>query len=271
MYRIIKNILRINAIEIVKEEPDIMTENTPLMGTPKRREWIINPAQEGFEVRYHIKKQLYRGESPFQRIDVIENESFGKLLFLNDDLQIAESDGHLYNEAMVGPLRKKKGMNDILILGGGDGGVAMEALTLKPKHVTMVDIDEMVVKVAKDFFPNFHKNIFANKKVTTTIEDAYAFLDNDHAYDAIIYDLTMHPEEFMNIDRETFLGEIFGKIKKNLRKKGVVSLQCSSEFDTETLQIVYALLKKYFTNVQFNKILIPSYCVRWVFASAEKK
>lgn len=268
MYRIIKNIFRTNDLEVVEVAQEGEIEAPPVLA---RREWIINPSQEGFEVRYHIKKQLYRGESTFQRIDVIENESFGKLLFLNDDLQIAESDGHLYNEAMVAPLKKKKGMNDILILGGGDGGVAAEALTLKPKQITMVDIDEMVVKVSKDFFPNFHKNSFGNKKVKVVIDDAFAYLDNDHQYDAIIYDLTMHPEEFMNIDRESFLDELFSKVKKNLRKKGIVSLQCSSEFDTETLRVAYVLLKKHFSNVQFNKILIPSYCVRWVFGSGEKK
>ena len=272
MYRIIKNIFRINREEIFGEvEESVTMQDVELALKEKRPEWIVNPSKEGFEVRYRITKQLYAGVSEYQKIDIIENENFGRMMFLNNDAQIAESDGYLYNEAMVAPLRKKKGMHDILILGGGDGGVAMEALKLKPKHITMVDIDGMVVKVAKDFFPNFHKNIFANKKVTTVIEDAYAFLDNDHTYDAIIYDLTMHPEEFMNIDRDAFLDAIFGKIKKNVRKKGIVSLQCASEFDTETLHTAYRLLKKHFTKVRFSKIFIPSYCVRWVFASAEVK
>lgn len=237
----------------------------------KYQGWIINPSREGFEVRYYINKRLYAGVSDYQKIDIIENENFGRMMFLNNDAQIAESDGYLYNEAMIAPLTNKKGMRDIAILGGGDGGVAAEALKLKPKHITIVEIDEAVIRAAKDYFPDFHKNVFANKKVKIVIDDVYKFLEETRAYDAILYDLTMCPEEFINIDRDAFLNSIFGKIKKNLRKKGTVSLQCASEFDVETLRVAHKLLKKHFTKIRFAKIFIPSYCARWVFASAEAK
>lgn len=272
MYRLIKNIFRINREEIIREtvESIAIQDVKPLL-KEKYLEWIVNPGREGFEVRYHIGKQLYAGISDYQKIDIIENENFGRMMFLNNDAQIAESDGYLYNEAIVAPLIKKKGMRDIAILGGGDGGVAAEALKLKPKNITIVEIDEAVIRAAKDYFQNFHKNVFANKKVKVVIDDVYQFLEKKRVYDAILYDLTMHPEEFINIDRDVFLDDIFGKIKKNLRKKGIVSLQCASEFDAETLRVAHKLLKKHFINVRFNKIFIPSYCVRWVFASAEVK
>jgi spermidine synthase len=255
MYKIIKNIFRINREEVFGEIAESVTtiQDVKLEFKEKHPEWIVNPGKEGFEVRYYINKQLYAGVSNYQKIDIIENENFGRMMFLDNDAQIAESDGYLYNEAMVAPLVKKKGMRDIAILGGGDGGVAAEVLKLKPKQITIVEIDEAVIRAAKEFFPNFHKNVFANKKVKVVIDDVYKFLDETHTYDAILYDLTMRPGEFMNIDSNTFLDTVFGKIKKNLRKKGIVSLQCASEFDTETLRAAHKLLKKHFIILNLSK------------------
>ncbi|MEK7149879.1 MAG: methyltransferase [Patescibacteria group bacterium] len=263
MFRIIKNLFPFNRAEI--------SENKTLTVQKSSEKWITNPGQEGFEVRYRIKKLLYHGASRFQTIDVIEHENFGRMLFLNNDAQIAESDGQLYNDALVDPLVGKKDMRNIAILGGGDGGVLATALALKPKSVTMVEIDEEVMRVAKEFFPNFHKNAFSHKNARIVVDDVYNFLDKLQIYDAIIYDLTMHPEEFMNINREVFLDSLFAKIRRNLRKEGMLTLQCSSEFDADTLRVTHTVLHKYFTKVNFTKVFIPSFCAHWIFASAEAK
>ena len=95
MYRIIKNIFRINREEIFGEvEESVTMQDVELALKEKRPEWIVNPSKEGFEVRYHISKQLYAGVSEYQKIDIIENENFGRMMFLNNDAQIAESDGY---------------------------------------------------------------------------------------------------------------------------------------------------------------------------------
>ena len=45
---------------------------------------------------------------------------------------------------------------DLLILGGGDGALLHELLKEKPKFVTMVDIDEAVMRACKEHLRSRH-------------------------------------------------------------------------------------------------------------------
>jgi spermidine synthase len=238
----------------------------------KHADWITGFSMTGLELRYHIKKKIFEKRSKYQKIDIIENEHFGRMLFLDNDLQIAESDVHLYNQAMVSPiLESKKEIDDVLILGGGDGGVAQQLLKHDIGEITIVDIDEDVIKASKKFLKKICRNAFRSDKVKVVIQDAYKFLDKKKKYDAIIYDLTMHPEAFIKMDREKYLSKVFRKISKSLKDDGIVTMQCCAELDKETLKMVKRILNKYFTDIKFNTVFIPSYCVNWIFASAKSK
>ena len=49
----------------------------------------------------------------------------------------------------------------------------------------------------------------------------------------------------------------------------MVTMQCCSEFDQETRELVKDLLTLYFKNVSFTKTFIPSFCENWIFAAAQ--
>jgi S-adenosylmethionine decarboxylase proenzyme len=238
----------------------------------KQKEWITSFSGAGFEVKYHIDKHLLSKRTKYQQLDIIDNSSFGRMMFLDKDLQIAESDIHAYDVAMVLPIIERKNkFEKVAILGGGDGGVLREVLKYKPKAAYMVEIDEEVIKAAKKFMPGVCKNAFQSRRAHIIIDDANKFLDEKHGFDAVIYDLTMHPEAITNVDRTVFLTQIFSKIKSNLNKKGMVSMQCCAEFDTETQKLLKKILPKYFKNLVFKTAFIPSFCENWIFASAEVK
>ena len=57
-----------------------------------------------FIIHYYIKKDILNKKSKYQQIDIIDNDLFGRMLFLNGDIQIAEKDAAIYNKAMVAPL-----------------------------------------------------------------------------------------------------------------------------------------------------------------------
>ena len=236
----------------------------------KQNDWITSTSRYGFETRYQINKILLSKKTEYQHIDIIENKSFGRMLFLDKDLQIAETDAFVYNSNMILPLLDAKSrLNKVLILGGGDGGVLYECLKYSPKSVMLVDIDNEVIRASKKYLHKICRNAFENPKVKIIIDDANKFLENNKGFDAIIYDLTMYPESISRKDQTTFLDEIFLKIKKSLNKNGIVSLQCCSEYDIETLRLLKKILSKYFTNVNFRKYFIPSFCENWIFASAQ--
>ena len=237
-----------------------------------QKEWITNFSGSSFEIKYHVDKTLLSKKTKYQHIDIIENSNFGRMMFLDKDLQISEKDFDIYNKNMVSPIIERKNrFEKVAVLGGGDGGVLREVLTYKPKSASLVEIDEEVIKAAKKYMPMVCKKAFESRKAKIIIADANKFLEEDHGFDAIIYDLTMHPEAITNLDRTVFLSQFFLKIKNNLNKNGVVSMQCGAEFDIETKKLLKKILPKYFKNIIFKTSFIPSFCENWIFASAEVK
>ncbi len=237
-----------------------------------RTNWITDDnSAAGFDVRYRVDGELFFGISKYQDIRVIENRDFGRMLFLDNDLQIAERDAHLYNEAMVSPLRERgAALSSVAILGGGDGGVLYELLKLNPVRVAVIDIDEEVIRVARTYLESVCHCAFEDSRAEVVIADVFEYLDGSHAFDAMIYDLTMHPESFIAMEREEYLDRLFVKMKENLKSGGVVSLQCASEYDFGTIALVEQLLNRHFSSVHLTKKLIPSYGSRWMFASCVK-
>lgn len=237
----------------------------------KQKSWVFESSLKGWGVRYHAKKVLLSTKTQYQQIDIIENDDFGRMLFLDRDLQVAEKDSHIYNQSLIAPLStKRNNLRTVAILGGGDGGVLRELLKLKPQSVFLVEIDEGVIAYSKKFIPSISKKAFNNPKVKIVISDANKFLKDHDDFDAIILDLTMHPETFTQQPQTYYLRQIFSRIYDCLAKGGTLSLQCCSEFDYETLKLVKRNMTKYFKDITFTKSFIPSFCENWIFASARK-
>ncbi|MEJ5305530.1 MAG: adenosylmethionine decarboxylase [Ignavibacteria bacterium] len=238
----------------------------------KQDDWLTSRSEYGFEVKYHIQKILYSNKSSYQFIDVIENEHFGRMLFLDKDLQISEVDSEHYSHAMIDPvLQKKKKLKNVLILGGGDGGLLNFLLKHNPEKVTLVEIDEEVIKVSKKYLKKICGNSFNDKRVNLLIQDALQYLQSTRdKYDVLLYDLTMHPESFIKVEREKFLNDVFYHISRILNPKGIATFQVGSEYDKLTLRLVQKLLKKHFKQVNYSLHFLRSYCERWVFADVLK-
>lgn len=231
----------------------------------------FTPNGRAFDVKYHAKKHIFSKKSRYQQIDIIENENFGKMLFLDKDIQVTEKDADVYNKALVEPvIAQKKIIGKAAILGGGDGGVLCELLKHDPENVFLVDIDKEVVEASRKFLRPVCKKSFSDRRVRVVIKDANKFLETNSGFDAVIYDLTLHPELITKTGRDEFLEKLFFKIGRSLNRGGVISMQCCSSFDKEALELIKKILSKNFRNVRFKEIFIPSFCEYWVFASAVK-
>jgi spermidine synthase len=194
------------------------------------------------------------------------------MLFLNGDMQIAEEDADIYNRSLVLPLVEARGrLNQVAILGCGDGGVLYELLRHKPKKVVVVDIDEEVIKTSKRFLRSICGKAFNDPRVEVIINDANQFLKTNHGFDAIIYDLIDHPESLAGVSQAAFFNNILLKIRNSLNQNGMMSMQCCSELDFETLKLLKKILPKYFRDISFRQSLIPSFGGNWIFASARVK
>ncbi|XP_013379057.1 spermine synthase [Lingula anatina] len=96
-------------------------------------------------------KVVYETNSSWQNIKIMHSRELGNVLVLDDDVSIGESDS-IYTQTLLGlgtTKRENYEGKEILILGGGDGGILHELLKENPKHVTMAEVDEEVIKTCR--------------------------------------------------------------------------------------------------------------------------
>ena len=115
-------------------------------------------------VEYNWTKLLFSQRSPYQLVEIYATKDFGNCLVLDGFINLAESDlsytrnlmchGKQDYKVIYGAIQETGNIlsfqdKEVLILGGGDGTLLYELLKEKPKFVTMVDIDEMVITACK--------------------------------------------------------------------------------------------------------------------------
>lgn len=138
---------------------------------------------------------LYSEQSPFQKIEVFEHEIFGRILTLDDLVQASHADEFMYHEMAVHVplLGRKREAAEVLIVGGGDGGILREVLRHDfVSRVVMVEIDERVVEISKEYL-GIHGD-YNDPRVELIIGDAADYMRSARArgdtFDLIILDLS---------------------------------------------------------------------------------
>uniref|UniRef100_A0A2K5L9N9 PABS domain-containing protein n=1 Tax=Cercocebus atys TaxID=9531 RepID=A0A2K5L9N9_CERAT len=87
---------------------------------------------------------VYDEDSSYQNIKILHSKQFANILILSGDVNLPESD-LLYTWAIMGSGKEDYTGKDVLILGDKRGGILCEIVKLKPKMVTMVELDQMVI------------------------------------------------------------------------------------------------------------------------------
>ena len=83
-----------------------------------------------------------------QHIEILDLEQFGKSLFIDNELQVASKDEHLYSSTFVNSsLKLSKAKDKTAIIGGGDGGVARECISKDFNSIDWFELDPEVVEV----------------------------------------------------------------------------------------------------------------------------
>lgn len=162
-------------------------------GSPHRIErnvWFTDKDDsQALSLRYN--EVLFNETSPFQQVRVFDTPAFGKMLAINNMVMCTERDEAHYHEMIVHPaMQLAKKAENILVIGGGDGGTIREVLKYpQVKSVTMVEIDEVVVNASKSHMPGLASE-FQNPKLRLIIGDGIEFVKKAAAaaFDLIIVD-----------------------------------------------------------------------------------
>ncbi|XP_066281197.1 spermine synthase-like isoform X1 [Branchiostoma lanceolatum] len=150
-------------------------------------------------VEYDFDRVVYEENSPYQNIKILHSPQYGNLLLLDDDQNLAESDA-AYTYAMTGNGREDFMNKDVLILGGGDGGILYHLLQQNPKFVTMLEIDQMVIDAATKYLRGICHDCFdslSGDNYLVRVEDCVPVLEqyaqDGKTFDYVINDLTDIP------------------------------------------------------------------------------
>lgn len=185
-------------------------------------------------VRYKVEKTLFSGKSEFQSVDVVETRGHGKML-LNDGLvMVTEKDEFVYHDMIAHlPLFVHPNPKNVLVIGGGDGGSAREALRHSGvEKVTMVEIDKMVVDACREHIPICSKDL-DHPKMNLLIEDGIKFVkETSEKFDVIMVDSTDPIGPAQPLFGEEFYRDIYNCLGDN----GIVVSQGESPWYEVTMQ-----------------------------------
>ncbi|MBP3857398.1 MAG: polyamine aminopropyltransferase [Ruminiclostridium sp.] len=235
--------------------------------------WFSEMHTNNVKMSIRVEKQLFSGTSDFQRIDVFESEEFGRFLTSDGSVIFSEKDEFTYDEMIVHvPMAVHPNVRKVLVIGGGDGGVARELSYYEEiEHIDVVEPDEMFVNVCREFFPDNARGL-DDPRVVVSNRDGLRFLRGmQDEYDLIINDST----DPLGHTAGLFTKEFYGSCYKALREDGIMVYQHGSPFFDEDEETCRAMHRKAYKSFPISRVYqahIPT-CPSgyWLFGFASKK
>ena len=168
-------------------------------------------------------------QSKYQKIDLVKNNSEFRL-YLNGALQFSSRDEYIYHESLVHvPLGQIDNIDNVLVLGGGEGLAIREILKYPElKQVVVVDIDPKITELSKSnhLINRLNDESLKHTKVRMVHEDAFRFLSSDTAhYSAIIVDL---PDPSNEALARLYSDSFYKLCIARLAEEGILSTQATS-------------------------------------------
>jgi len=222
--------------------------------------WFLekNKQWPGQTFGLEIEEVLFNVKSKYQDVLVFKSKTYGNVLVLDGVIQCTDKDEFSYQEMIsLLPLNSHPNPKRVLIIGGGDGGVAREVV----KHpavesVVQCEIDEEVINASKKYLPNMAVG-FSNPKLNLHIGDGFEFMKNHTSeFDVIIAD-TSDPD---GPAESLFTDEFYKLMKSALKPDGLLCTQ--GECMWIHLGLIKDMMKfcdELFPVCNYGSTLIPSY------------
>jgi spermidine synthase len=235
--------------------------------------WYSEKYTENVKISIKVDKQIYSGQSEFQRIDVFESPEFGRFLTLDGLMMLTEKDEFIYHEMITHiPMAVHPDVRKVLVIGAGDGGAVRELAKYPTiERIDLVEIDEQVIDVCKEFLPQT-ACCFDDSRLTIYNQDGLKFIRKyEDEYDLIIVDSTdpFGPGEGL------FTKEFYGNCFKALKDDGIMVNQHESPFyeaDAIAMKRAHKRIVESFPISKVYQAHIPTYpSGHWLFGFASKK
>ena len=222
-------------------------------------DWIRESLHPDYAQSLRVDEMLYDSKTEHQRLKVFRNGTFGRVLTLDDVVQTTEGDNFIYHEMLTHvPILAHGAARRVLIIGGGDGGMAREVLRHQTvDHVTMVEIDAGVVAFSKQYLPTLSAGAFDDPRLDLVIADGADFIrQTQGGYDVIVIDSTdpIGPGEVL------FSDTFYGHAKRALTADGILVTQNGVPFmQGDELHNTMLAFKALFVDATCYLATIPTY------------
>ncbi len=234
--------------------------------------WYVETITPQLHTAISLKHIVYSGKTPYQAVEIIEVEPFGRCLVLDGKTQSSESDEHIYHESLVHPVMLlHPGPRTVFIGGGGEGATLREVLAHRSvSKAVMVDIDAQVVELCRRYLPNHHQGSFDDPRAELRIGDARQLLaDAPERFDVIIMDLADPIEG--GPAYKLYTQEFYRMAKEKLNRGGLLVTQSGTagphNYD-EAFTVIRSTLASVFPKTLGYVAYVPAFWNPWAFTIA---
>jgi len=208
---------------------------------------------------FRIDKMYFEHKTEHQHLMIFHNAFLGRVMTLDGVVQTTEKDEFIYHEMMAHvPLFAHSDTRDVLIIGGGDGGMLREILKHpEVERVAMVEIDADVINMARQYLPKHSAGAFDDPRAKIVIADGMDFVrDTEQRFDVIISDSTdpIGPGEVL------FTDDFYGQCKRILNPGGVMATQNGVPFfQIDEVTTTRKRMAPHFNDQTFYSAAVPTY------------
>ena len=216
---------------------------------------------KGYAQSMQVTKVLADERSPYQHIRIFDTVANGRVMTLDDIVQITSRDESAYADMLTHlPILEHGKVERVMIVGGGDLSIADEALKHKNvKEVVLVDIDGRVIELCRKLFGEVNAKAFRDRRMTVEVADAFEYLgrkSSKNRFDLIIADRPDPVGPGKALFGETF----YDRVRGALRKGGYATFQTGVPF-YQPWEITEALeeLAQFFPRSGLYLTVVPTY------------
>ena len=227
----------------------------------KQAEMFQERLHKGYAQSMELTGVVAEESSNYQKIKIFDTVANGRVMVLDDIVQITTRDESAYAEMLTHlPLLEHGKAERVMIVGGGDLSIADEALKHKNvKEVVLVDIDGRVIELCREHFGSINAKAFKDKRLTIEVADAFEYLgrkESKRRFDLIVAD---RPDP-VGPGKALFGDNFYQRVRGALRAGGFATFQTGVPF-YQPWEITDALreLKGYFPRSGLYLTVVPTY------------
>jgi spermidine synthase len=205
-------------------------------------------------------------DTPYNRVTITSPEK--QICIFEDDALSYDTQSITAEEFVQLSTLQTNIINNVLVLGGGFGGIIPEILKLPVKKIDYVEINKDLIDAVQKHLPDELGNSLQDKKVNIIYNDPRKFLKRQYSYDIILVGM---PEPMSAQNNRFYTKEFFEQCSEALNENGMLAFKIHSSENIWTRQLternsgIYNAVKSSFGNV----LVLPG--VTNIFVASKSK